>query len=158
MGTAKRDDGWDDPGPPAGLRRQESVGATADTPCPPRARTPPGPRRDTRSRRCISARPRLLLPRPPALRGGVCRRRPITRSMQIGGGASDEVLPDVLVRELLDQPYVLLFSPRPTFFLRPSEIILFTYCLSWLILRARVCLLSTAVLTAGNGVTYGYIP
>ncbi|KAH0518653.1 Protein HID1 [Microtus ochrogaster] len=68
VGTAKRDDGWDDPGPPAGLRRQESVGATADTPCPPRARTPPGPRRDTRSLRCISVRPRLLLPRPQALR------------------------------------------------------------------------------------------
>lgn len=36
--------------------------------------------------------------------------------MQIGGGASDEVLPGVLVWELLDEPYVLLFYPRPTFF------------------------------------------
>ncbi|MEJ1286547.1 hypothetical protein NN561_017555 [Cricetulus griseus] len=62
VGTAKRDDGWEDPGPPAGLRRQESVGAAADTPCPPRARTPPGPRRDTRSRRCNSARPACSFP------------------------------------------------------------------------------------------------
>lgn len=69
--------------------------------------------------------------------------------MQIGGGASGEALPGVLVWELLDQPYVLLFSPRPTFF--------FFFNTS-VILTARVCLLSTAVLTAGNGLTYGYIP
>lgn len=55
-------------------------------------------------------------------------------------------------------PMSSLFLHVRPFFLRPSEIILFTYCLSWVILRARVCLLSTAVLTAGNGVTYGYIP
>lgn len=72
--------------------------------------------------------------------------------MQIGGGASGEALPGVLVWELLDQPYVLLFSPRPTFFF------FFLTRLSSCILTARVCLLSTAVLTAGNGLTYGYIP
>lgn len=70
--------------------------------------------------------------------------------MQIGGGASGEALPGVLVWELLDQPYVLLFSPRPTFF--------FFFLKMSVILTARVCLLSTAVLTAGNGLTYGYIP
>lgn len=78
---------------------------------------------------------RLQLPRPPALRGGACRRRPITRRMQIGGVASGEALPGVLVWELLDQPSVLLsFSSTSTsdFCLRPSEIILFTCCLSWL--------------------------
>lgn len=56
---------------------------------------------------------RLLLPRPPALRGGACRRRPIIRRMQIGGGTSREDLLSVLVREFLDQPSVL-FPPRPT--------------------------------------------
>lgn len=69
--------------------------------------------------------------------------------MQIGGGASGEALPGVLVWELLDQPSVL-FSPRPTFF--------FFFFNTSVILTARVCLLSTAVLTAGNGLTYGYIP
>lgn len=70
--------------------------------------------------------------------------------MQIRGGASGEALPGVLVWELLDQPYVLLFSPRPTFF--------FFFLNTSVILTARVCLLSTAVLTAGNGLTYEYIP
>lgn len=57
VGTAKWDDSWDHPGSSAGLGRQQSAGSAAGTPCPPPARTPPGPRRATRSRRCISARP-----------------------------------------------------------------------------------------------------
>lgn len=51
----------------------------------------------------------LQLPRPPALRGGACRRGPITRCMQIRGGPEVEDLPCVLVWELLAQPSVLLF-------------------------------------------------
>lgn len=62
VGTAKWDDSWDHPGPPAGLGRQQSADAAAGTPCPPPARTPPGPRRDTQSRRCISARPAFSFP------------------------------------------------------------------------------------------------
>lgn len=62
VGTAKQDDGWGDPGSPAGLGRQESAGAAARTACPPPARIPPGPRRDTRSRRCISTRPVCSFP------------------------------------------------------------------------------------------------
>lgn len=62
VGTVKQDDSWDHPRPPAGLGRQQNVGAAASTPCPPPARTPPGLRRDTRSRRCISARPAYSFP------------------------------------------------------------------------------------------------
>lgn len=89
---------------------------------------------------------RLQLLRPPALRGGTCRRRPIIRRMQIRGGPEGEDLPGVLVRELLDQPSVLLFLHVRLLFM---SIWNYFGCLSVLLALLRA-LMSTVVLTRGE--------
>lgn len=75
---------------------------------------------------------RLQLPRPPALRGGVCRRRPITRRMQIRGGPKARTFLVSWSGNCWINP-LSCFSSTSDFYLCPSGIILFACCLSfWL--------------------------
>ena len=93
---------------------------------------------------------RFQLPRPPALRGGTCRRRPIKRRMQIRGGTEGKDLPGVLVRELLDQPSVLLFLHVRLLFTSIWNYFVCLLSVLLALLGARVCLMSTVVLTCGE--------
>lgn len=146
--TAKWDDSWDHPGSPAGLGRQQSAGAAAGSPCPPPARTPPGPRRDTRSRRCISARPANSFPAasfagwdlPPQTNHKTYANKGRARR----GGPSWCPGPGIAGSTLCPA-----FLPRLLF----TSIWNYVVCLLSVLLAVlggRVCLMSTVVLTCGE--------
>lgn len=73
---------------------------------------------------------RFQLPRPPALRGGAWRRRPIKRRMQIRGGTEARTFLVSWSGNCWINP-LSCFSSTSDFYLRPSGIILFACYLSF---------------------------